>query len=153
MAFSLLDRLTWSHGTGSNLHPDSLEYIRFLKESLCRDLTALLNTRRAEEDFDPSYDEASNSLLSFGIADFTSLNLTSGVDQERLRYSVERAIRQFEPRLAGVSVSLDEPNTASPVLRLHIYAILKIGSRREAVSFSAALSRDSRRIAISGAGS
>ena len=152
MAFSLLDRLTQPEGASkAKLHPDSLESIRSLKRSLCRDLGALLNTRRAEEDFDPRFDEASNSLLTFGIADFTSLNLTSGVDQERLRRSVERAIRQFEPRLTQVSVSLAEPNTANPVLRLHIDAILRIESRREPVSFAAALSRDSRRIAVSGA--
>lgn len=151
MALSLLDRLTWSQGASRNLHPDSLEYLRSLKESLCRDLAALLNTRRADEDFDASYDQAANSLLTFGIADFTSLNLTSGIDQERLRYSIDRAIRQFEPRLAGVTVLLDEPNATSPVLRLHIDAILKLGSRREPVSFSAALSRDSRRLAVSGA--
>ncbi|MGA8030698.1 MAG: type VI secretion system baseplate subunit TssE [Bryobacteraceae bacterium] len=152
MAFSLLDQLTEPEGASrAKLHPDSLEYIRSLKASLCQDLNALLNTRRAEEDFDSSFDQATNSLLTFGIADFTSLNLTSGIDQERVRYSVERAIRQFEPRLTRVSVSLDEPNTANPVLRLHIEAILRIESRREAVSFSAALSRDSRRIAVSGA--
>ncbi|MBV9294269.1 MAG: type VI secretion system baseplate subunit TssE [Acidobacteriaceae bacterium] len=151
MAFSLLDRLTQSP-SNAKLHPNSLEYMRSLKESLCRDLTALLNTRRAEEDFDPSFDEPTNSLLTFGIADFTSLNLTNGADQERLRRSVERAIRQFEPRLTQVSVTLHEPNTANPVLRLHIEAILKIGLRREPVLFSAALARDLRRFAVSGAG-
>ena len=72
------------------------------KASLCRDLAALLNMRRAEEDFDRSYQEATNSLLTFGVADFTSLNLKNGIDQERVRRSMERAIRQFEPRLTRV---------------------------------------------------
>src|SRR4051812_49334551 len=111
MSFSLLERLTQSHDVSNGtLHPDSLEYIRSMRESLCQDLTALLNTRRAEQEFDPGFDEAANSVLTFGIADFTSLNLTSGSDRERVRRSIEWAIRRFEPRLAHVSVTLDESN-------------------------------------------
>src|ERR1700688_4634277 len=104
MALSLLDRLT-------DLEPDSKrearprdwEEMRQLKVSLCRDLGALLNTRRAEADFPPEYEEATNSLLSFGVADFTSYDLKGGGDRERVRRSIERAIRQFEPRLARVT--------------------------------------------------
>src|SRR5215471_14867843 len=51
---------------------------------LCRDLSALLNTRRAGRDFDPGYEQASNSVLTFGVADFTSLNLKSEPDQENV---------------------------------------------------------------------
>ena len=92
----------------------SWEQLREFKAALCRDLSALLNTRRAEQDFDPAYEEATNSLLSFGIADFTSYNLKSGVEQEQVRRSIERAIRQFEPRLARVSVSIEEPDPVRP---------------------------------------
>jgi type VI secretion system protein ImpF len=152
MPASLLDRLT-QRNTPPNggLRPDALQHVRALKASLCEDLTALLNTRRAEDELDPSLQEAANSLLTFGIADFTSLNLTSSVDQERVRRSIERAIRQFEPRLTQISVVLEEPNSTSPVLHLRIEAILRAGPRREPVEFNAALSRDSRRIAVSGA--
>jgi type VI secretion system protein ImpF len=122
-----------------------------MREWLCHDLTALLNTRRAEQEFDPSFDEAANSVLTFGIADFTSLNLTSGSDQEHVRRSIEWAIRQFEPRLAHVSVTLDESNDTHPVLNLQIEGILRTGSRREPVFLTAALARDSRRITVSGA--
>ena len=153
MALSLLDRLTEANHSSSDLDPHSLQYVRALKQSLCRDLTDLLNTRRAAEDFDPSLEHATNSLLTFGVVDFTSLNLTSAVDRERVRCSVERAIRQFEPRLTGVTVALEEVNASNPVLRLYIEAAMKAGSSREPVSFTATLSRSSRRITVSGADS
>jgi type VI secretion system protein ImpF len=151
MTLSLLDRLT-------DLDPDSKkearssywEELRQSKLSLCRDLAVLLNTRRAEKDFPPDYEEATNSLLSFGIVDFTSYDLKSGPGPERVRRSIERAIRQFEPRLARVSVSIGEPDPLRPVLQLHIEAILRIGPADEPVTFDLSLFRESRRVAVSG---
>jgi len=149
---SIVDRLT-------DLEPDSKvearsspwEYMRELKASLCRDLAALLNTRRAEADFDPSYEQATDSLLTFGVTDFTAYNLKNGIEQERVRRSIEHAIRQFEPRLARVKVSLEEPDPLRPALRFQIDAMLRVGKNSEAVQFDATLHRDSRCIAVSGA--
>jgi type VI secretion system protein ImpF len=147
---SLLDRLI-------DLQPEShaeapmhdWEQARSFKASLCRDLAALLNIRRAEQDFDPAYEEATHSLLSFGITDFTAYNLKSGVDQEQVRRSIERSIRRFEPRLTRVVVSLEEPDSLRPVLKFQIDALLRIGSSGEAIAFDVALYRDSRRVAVS----
>jgi type VI secretion system protein ImpF len=146
---SLLDRLI-------DLEPESRreaplttwEQVRDFRSALCRDLTALLNTRRTD-DFDRSFEDAADSLLSFGILDFTSYNLKKGVEQEQLRRSMERAIRQFEPRLERVSVSIEETDPQSPVLRLQISAVLRTPGA-EPVVFDATLQRDSRQIAVSG---
>jgi type VI secretion system protein ImpF len=128
----------------------SWEQLREFKASLCRDLSALLNTRRAEQDFDPIYEESTDSLLSFGITDFTSYNLKSGDEQEQVRRSIERAIRRFEPRLARVSVSIEEPDPLRPVLQFQIEALLRIGPAAEPVVFDISLHRESRRMAVSG---
>ena len=147
---SLLDRLLdLQPESHEDVPSSSWEQLREFKTSLCRDLSALLNTRRAEQDFDPSYEEATNSLLSFGVTDFTSYNLKSGVEQEQLRRSIERAIRQFEPRLGRVSVSIEEPDPLRPVLRFQIEALLRIGAGG-AVVFGVSLHRESRRMAVSG---
>ena len=138
---SILDRLTEKEGPLNAW------------EGLCRDLTALLNTRRAAKDFDSTYQEATDSLLTFGVADFTSYNLKNEVDQEQVRLSIERAIRQFEPRLTHVSVSMDEPDQVKPVLRFQISAVLRIQDPGESVFFDVALHRDSRRFQVSGANS
>ena len=145
---SILDRLT------ENKAPlTSWEEVRELKQSLCHDLAALLNTRRAQQDFDSSYEEATNSLLTFGVADFTSYNLKNAIEQERVRRSIERAIRQFEPRLARVTVTLEEPDPLKPVLQFQISALLRTSAPGEAVLLDVTLHRDSRRIAVSGANS
>src|SRR6516225_906035 len=151
MTLSLLDRLT-------DLDPDSQkearlshwEELRQSKAALYRDLAVLLNTRRAEKDFPADYEESTNSLLSFGVLGFTSYDLKSGPDPDRVRRSIERAIRQFEPRLARVSVTLEELDPARPVLQFQIEALRRIGPADEPVTFGAALSRESRRVAVSG---
>ena len=120
-------------------------------QGLCRDLTALLNTRRAVRDFDGGFQEATNSILSFGVADFTSCNLKNEIDQEHVRGSIERAIRQFEPRLTHVIVLMGEPDELHPVLRFQISALLRIQDPGESVLFDVTLHRDSRRFNVSGA--
>jgi type VI secretion system protein ImpF len=147
---SLVDRLI-------DLDPESRaevgvspgELMREFRSALCRDLTALLNTRRAAEEFDRAYEESRNSLLTFGIADFTSYDLKKGTAQEQLRRSMERAIRQFEPRLERVTVSIEQADSERLVLRLEISAMLRTGAG-EPVTFDATVQRDSRRVAVSG---
>jgi type VI secretion system protein ImpF len=151
ITLSLLDRLLDLQPESREEAPlSSWEQLREFKTSLCRDLSALLNTRRAEQDFDPAYEEATNSLLSFGIADFTSYNLKNGVEQEQVRRSMERAIRKFEPRLASVSASLEEPDPLRPVLQFQIEALLRIGPAAESVVFDVSLHRESRLVAVAG---
>jgi type VI secretion system protein ImpF len=153
LKLSLLDRLAdAAPDARSETPPSSWEQARQYKESLCRDLAALLNTRRAEQDFDPMWQQATNSLLTFGVSDFTSYNLKNGIEQERVRRSIERSIRQFEPRLAHVTVTLEEPDALRPVLRFQVAAVLTVESA-EPVLFDVTLHRDSRRIGVSGASS
>ena len=138
---SILDRLTESDGPTDAW------------SGLCRDLSALLNTRRATSDFDPSYEQAVNSVLTFGVTDFTTFNLKSELDQENLRVSIERAIRQFEPRLTHVTVSVEEPDPLKPVLRFQVSAVLTFDGPGEPVLFDVRLQRDSRRFVVMGANS
>jgi type VI secretion system protein ImpF len=150
VSLSVLDRLTdLNPGATKDPRVSSWEVVREFKAALCRDLAALLNTRRAEEDLDPAYEQCIDSVLTFGIVDFTSYNLKNAIEQERVRRSIERAIRQFEPRLARVTVIMDEPDPLQPALRFQIEAVLRIDS--EPVLFDVSLHRDSRRIAVSGA--
>jgi type VI secretion system protein ImpF len=149
MQASILDRLT-ENGELDGNRSRSRQLTSQLKEFLLRDLSALLNTRRAEQDFDKSFEQSTNSLLTFGVTDFTSYNLNNGIDQERARQSLERAIRQFEPRLTGVSVSLEQPEPLHPVLILRVEAVMHAEYGSEPVTFEAALHRASRRIAFEG---
>ena len=147
VALPLLDRLMSDSPQTRAGRGDSM---RDLKASLCRDLTALLNTRRAEQDFDPAFEESANSILTFGIMDFTAFNLRNRIDQEAVRLSIERSIRRFEPRLANVSVTVQDTDPVRPMLRFEISAVMRINGCSEDVYFDAALYRDSRRISVSG---
>jgi type VI secretion system protein ImpF len=147
---TLLDRLIDSDPESQRDVPlNAWERMREFRSGLCRDLTALLNTRRANEGFDRGYEESTNSILSFGIVDFTSYNLKKGIGQEQLRKSIERAIRRFEPRLERVDVSIQESDARQPTLRIQISAVLRTEAQ-DPVVFEATFHRDSRRIAVSG---
>jgi type VI secretion system protein ImpF len=146
---SLLDRLT-DLDPDNESEPAATEWsaMRDFKASLARDLAALLNTRRKEVALDPDYVEVGNSVLTYGIPDYTSYTLTNGVEQELVRRSIERAIRQFEPRLSRVAVVLAQPDPATPTLTFQIDAVLKIDD--EPVAFDVRLHRDSRRMSVAG---
>jgi type VI secretion system protein ImpF len=149
MQLSLIDRLSADVLNERRSYSASRQF-DILKSLIRRDLTALLNTKRAEY-FDTHYEQAANSFLVFGVVDFTSYNLNSAPDQERVRFSMERAIRQFEPRLTRVRVWFDAPDAVHPVLRFQIEALLRIDDMAETVLFDAKLQRDTRRILVSGA--
>lgn len=150
MPLSLLDRLTDPQPEKPDLSINSLAYRRALEESVCRDLNALLNNRRVEGEVDSKFEQANKSLLTYGVVDFTSFNLTSQLDQERVRQSIERAIRQFEPRLSRVTVILDPLDISKAVLHLQIEAILRNDFRRDPISLGMTLRMDSRRILVEG---
>jgi type VI secretion system protein ImpF len=148
LELSFIDRLVDS--SEARRPKNSWEQDRELRASLCRDLTDLLNTRRSDRDVDPSFDEAAKSLLMYGIPDFTQFDLKNSADQERVRISIERAIRLFEPRLTRVKVIPEPPNPLNPALHFLIEARLRDESDIEDVLFDATVLRESRRIAVTG---
>ena len=151
IVFSLVDRLIdLDPETQKEVPVSSWEQEREFKRLLCRDLSALLNTRRAECDFDPAFEECTNSLLSFGINDFTSYNLKNAIEQEQVRRAIERAIRQFEPRLARVEVTVEVPDETRPVLQFQIAAFMRVETGGQPVVFDITLQRESRRMIVSG---
>jgi type VI secretion system protein ImpF len=149
LQLSFIDRLVDTKGAKRTAN--EWAHARELRATLCRDLSDLLNTRRAPRDFDVRFDEATNSILSYGIPDFTQYDLRNTAEQERVRISIERAVRQFEPRLTRVKVTLEPPNPVNPTLRFQIEAQLRDESDMEDVLFDATVQRESRRISVSGA--
>ena len=84
------------------------------------------------------------------IPDFTQYDLRSTAEQERVRISIERAIRQFEPRLTRVKVIPQTPDNVAPALRFHIEAKLRDEDDIDDVEFDATVIRESRRISVTG---
>jgi type VI secretion system protein ImpF len=137
---SLLDRLCDDDPDETSERPLSRhQSVRLLKASLVRDLSAVLNTKRRETEVPEEFAELRQSLLTFGLPDFTSFSLRNPMEQNRLRREVESTIRRFEPRLLGVTVHLDPRGEFDSGLHFRVDAQLKMEPEPEPVRFDTVL--------------
>jgi type VI secretion system protein ImpF len=140
---SLLDRLCDDEPDLTADRPLSRhQSIRALKASLMRDLSALLNAKRRETEVPAQFMELNQSLLTFGLPDFTSLSLRDPHEQNHLRREVEATIRRFEPRLSGVTVMLEPRGEFDSALHFRVDALLKIKPEPEPICFDTVLDAD-----------
>ncbi len=136
---SLLDRLLIADGDEAN--GLTLTYsLEQLRESVARDVEALLNSRSAI-DFEQLNDmpQTRKSVYCFGIRDFVGLLLKNSKDQRHIAVSLSHAIGAFEPRLRDVQVDFyEKPGTISS-LSFTIRAMLLAYPSAEPVAFDAVL--------------
>ena len=148
---SLIDRLTDYQPGLSNENPLSrTQALRALKQSLWRDLSNLLNTKRRDEEVPPEFAEANESLLTYGLPDFTSYSLKNPHDQHRLRRAIETTIRRFERRLEKVNVIFDPPDDTEAALHFRVDALLRVDPAPEPISFETLLQPDSYQFVVVG---
>jgi type VI secretion system protein ImpF len=120
------------------------------KASVARDLGELLNTRCREDDIPERYERARESVIAYGLPDFTS----ESVDHEALREAIERVVRAFEPRLSHVEVLLEAGTAKSKADQLRfrftfqIAAVLRMQTGSEAVLYDAVLPKEIRRFQV-----
>lgn len=130
-AQSLMERLseqrTWPTTQAASL--------RMLKESIRRDLEAVLNTRRPLPRELEGYEEASSSVLNYGLEDLSTLRATPNGHLQEMQRSVQRCLANYEPRLTNVTVSLQDGDPLNREIRLHIEATLPLYPSVEVVSF------------------
>jgi type VI secretion system protein ImpF len=147
----LLERLMGERAQGHGLEG--------LKDSIVRELEALLNTRAG---LPPgrlaAWPHARTSVLDYGLADFAAFSLASSEDRAAICASLKAAIERHEPRLVDVSATLE--TATSGVNRLHftIEATLRTadedrnGTGLETVHFNAVLQPSSLHYTIGKAG-
>lgn len=121
-----------------------------LKESVARDLEALLNCRCAfrEEEF-KKFPESLNSMCSYGMSDFIGLSLASPADRSFICRSLERTIAIHERRLRQVHVSLELDEGSVNRLKFAINALLLIHPSTEPVFFDALLQPSTLQYSVS----
>ncbi|MEX0731279.1 MAG: type VI secretion system baseplate subunit TssE [Aquisalimonadaceae bacterium] len=126
---SLLDRLIDDDPDqtedGAQSSPALLQGIR---AGVRRDLENLLNTRlyRQSAAIAP-YPELTKSVLSYGLPDFSTVQLGSEEHRERLRAMIQNTIERFESRLRRVSVDIvDTGEEQDRTLYLKITALLLV---------------------------
>ncbi|MBM2885261.1 MULTISPECIES: type VI secretion system baseplate subunit TssE [Chromobacterium] len=147
---SVLDRLLDDEPDQSHIEPISLFELSHFKQSLARDLEALLNTRLMPLDPLDPFPQARDSLLSYGIPDLSGISLLNPDDRELLREQLRRSIELHEPRLSRVRVSLDAPREMERHLRFRVDAVLKVHPHKPPVTFDATLQLSSNVYKVQG---
>lgn len=138
---SVLDRLLDDHPRNSEDRADEAHLdLRQFRQVVARDLEALLNTRRSDpHETAMDYNEASQTMLTFGVMDPNSLCLQDPDDRSLLRDDIRRAIERFEPRLKRVRVSLDTGGATERSLRFRVAGVLAPYPNHPTVTFDATL--------------
>jgi type VI secretion system protein ImpF len=113
--------------------------LRYFREALKRDVEWLLNTRRPPIENIAKFERARATIVNYGLSDITALGLSSASDQKRLRKALEECLREFEPRLTDVVVTLQESQSADRRLRFHVQGLMRINPAPEEISFDTVL--------------
>lgn len=151
---SILDRLIDENPELSTDAPKMrVQAMRDLRNSVRRDLEAILNTRRTILDWTDDLSEIDYSVIDYGIADMSGLSVGSEGAKEEFRALIEARIRKFEPRFKSVTVKLiTNSDVSDRTLRFRIDAWLDVDPAPEHVDFDSILEPVSRTFTVKGNG-
>jgi type VI secretion system protein ImpF len=143
---SLLDRLTQPVGGPTQRQISWNAALAQLKQSLRRDLEALLNTRRRPGRLGSDLADLARSPLRYGIPDFTAINMAAQERQVAFGRALETVIKDFEPRLGNVSVTLlaADRGHLDRTMRFRVEAVIRIDPVPEPIVFESVLDPISR---------
>lgn len=139
VTLSVLDRLIDYEPELSREAPASRgKSLHEMKQAVRRDLEMLLNTRQSG-DLPEGAKELESSVIAYGLPDYSSVNVKSPSEQNAMRRALENAIRNFEPRLGDVTVTLEQAREHERALRFRIEAHLLVDPAPEPVTFDTTL--------------
>jgi type VI secretion system protein ImpF len=153
MVPSILDRLVDDDPSAKTAEPISKrsQNVREMRRAVARDLEALLNTRQEVlHELPAEFTETNRSLVTYGLPDFSSFDLLSVSDRNRIRRALEQAIATFEPRLGRVRAVLETPREHDRAIRFRVEALLRVDPTPEAVTFDAVLRLSTQEYVIQG---
>ena len=146
----LFDRLMDSPLHGACSATVSRLSLEDLKDTVARDLEALLNTRSVlPQALLKKFPECGKSIITYGLSDFAGLSLSSTDDRAHVCLCLEQAIARHEPRLRNVRASLEIQEGSINRLNFAISALLVVHAAHEPVSFDAILQPSSLHYTIS----
>jgi len=149
----LFDRLLGLPNRGQGNNAAQRLSAEELKDTVARDLEALLNTRSTiPEGALKAYPECSRSMVTYGLGDFADRCLSSPSDRAEICTSIEKTIACHEPRLRNVRASLDLRGDFVNRLNFSITAVLVASASQEPVNFDAVLTPSTLQYSISKAG-
>ena len=139
---SVLDRLLDdSPGVSTDVELFPADALRRAHDSVRRDLNTLLNTRQRVAAYPAAMKrELDQSLVNYGLPDFTGGQLGSATSRENFLHVVEKVLERYEPRLKSVRVTmLGNAEPLDRTLRFRIDAVLQLGTVAEPVTFDSKL--------------
>jgi type VI secretion system protein ImpF len=138
---SLLDRLLdYEPGVSREPARSRHQLLRELKQSVCRDLENLLNTRVRCVPWPPGLKEVQQSLVGYGIPDLTGASLGTKAERQEFCQIIKTVIDRFDPRLKKLSIRLIDPSGAvDRTIRFQIDAMLQAEPAPEPITFDSSL--------------
>ena len=91
-----------------------------------------------------------NSLLAYGLPDFSNSSVKNTQDQHDLILALEGTLKRFEPRLEDIVVSVANASVLERAFRFKIEARLRIDPVPEPISFDTTLQIGSGNFAVKG---
>jgi type VI secretion system protein ImpF len=146
----LFDRLMDGPVNGASSATIKRMTVEELKDSVARDLEALLNTRTViPEELLKRFPECGRSIVTYGLNDFAGRSLSSTDDRAYICQCLEKAIARHEPRLRNVKASLEVREDSINRLNFAITALMVVSTSQEPVNFDAVLQPSSLHYTIS----
>ena len=146
---SLLDRLLDNEPDKSVEAPlDDNQKLRIIQSSVRRDLEDLLNTRYRCVAWPPELTELDDSLINYGIPDFTASGLNAAQDSDILIKAIRLSISLFEPRLTDVRIDRVKEEFVDRTFRFRIEAMLLVEEKKHRVQFDSSLESATGQFAV-----
>jgi type VI secretion system protein ImpF len=147
---SILDRLLDDEPHNQAEHdPGQHQLIKQLRNSVRRDLEALLNTRYHVTAPPDELPEVERSLLNYGLPDLATLNITDAKKRAEFTASLQKTLVEYEPRFKSVSVSyLDNKDDTDRTLRFRIDAVIYADPLPQVVVFDSILETVTRTVSV-----
>lgn len=146
---SILDRLIDNEPEKSEEAPlDDNQKLRIIQHAVRRDLENLLNTRYRIVAWPPELTELDDSLINYGIPDFTAAGLNAALESEVLIKAIRNAIALFEPRLTDVRIERTQDDYVDRTFRFRIEAMLLIEEKKHRVQFDSSMESTTGQIAV-----
>lgn len=138
---SVLDRLIDDEPHREHDDPRTeTQLLRRIQDSIRRDVEDLLNTKYRCLNWPPEFDTLSDSLVNYGLPDFTAAGLNAVNEPDVLLASIRTALQTFEPRLTKVRVDrIRNADYSDRTFRFRIFATLVIESLEQEVRFDSVM--------------
>lgn len=141
VVLSVLDRLLDDEPDRSDEAPldDSL-LLRYTQQAIRRDLQDLLNTRIRCVSWNPEWKELPDSLLNYGLPDFTVAALDAASHPDKVLESIRQTIERWEPRLTGVRIRQTSGDSYfNRVIKFRIEATMMINEKKHVLMYESVL--------------